>query len=398
MYFFVLGSNTAISIAELYAVFEDGKFRLANNNILLLEKADDIKSADLIKRLGGTIKIGEIVSSLPIDNYSKKINRILLDALMKISKPGTKLNYGISVYGKINLDVKRTALEIKKDLRLNKVSCRWVQAKEKALTSVQVQENRMTKDGAEIVLFADKDNLHIGLTETVQPFKELSYRDYNRPGRDDLSGMLPPKLAQVMINLAKVPAEGKLLDPFCGSGTILTEAILMGYKDLFGSDISEKAVSDTKKNIDWVKNKFNLSGFSATVLKISSTELSAKFEPGSIDGVAAEPYLGPQRGKVDPVKIVKELGILYSKTIDELSKILKQNGRVVMIWPVLTSYKKNIFLNPDINDFSIANPLPRELAELLQRGDSNPGLTNRNTLLYGRPGQKVWREIVVMKK
>src|SRR5205823_3602162 len=90
----------------------------------------------------------------------------------------------------------------------------------------------------------------------VQPFEQFSARDFGRPGRDDLSGMLPPKLAIIMINLAANDTISVLLDPFCGSGTILSEALLLGYKNLIGSDISEKAVADTKTNLDWIANKF----------------------------------------------------------------------------------------------------------------------------------------------
>ena len=38
-----------------------------------------------------------------------------------------------------------------------------------------------------------------------------------------------------------------LLDPLRGSGTILTEAAVMGYQNLYGSDISRKAITDTKE-------------------------------------------------------------------------------------------------------------------------------------------------------
>ena len=93
----------------------------------------------------------------------------------------------------------------------------------------------------------------------MQPFKDLSRLDFGRPARDDFSGMLPPKLAQIMINLAQVQnPEALIIDPFCGSGTILSEALLMGYKDLLGSDISPKAIADTYKNISWIKDLYKI--------------------------------------------------------------------------------------------------------------------------------------------
>ena len=57
----------------------------------------------------------------------------------------------------------------------------------------------------------------LGQTLVVQPFKVLSKRDFGRPARDDHSGMLPPKLAQIMINLARRNDDistKTILDPF----------------------------------------------------------------------------------------------------------------------------------------------------------------------------------------
>ena len=119
------------------------------------------------------------------------------------------------------------------------------------LSSVVVEQNKLTTaQGAEIVIVQFDKKLFLGKTIAVQPFKELSFRDYGRPARDDYSGMLPPKLAQIMLNLSGAKPADTILDPFCGSGTILTEAMLMGYQDLVGSDVSSKAIEDTGKNIN----------------------------------------------------------------------------------------------------------------------------------------------------
>ena len=127
----------------------------------------------------------------------------------------------------------------------------------------------------------------IGITRSVQPFDEFSRRDYGRPNRDPRSGMLPPKLAQIMINLSRTQKTATLLDPFCGSGTIIQEALLMGYTQVIGSDISQSAVENTKTNLAWLKLK-------AQQLIVSNVAALAKHVPAqSIDAVVTEPYLGP---------------------------------------------------------------------------------------------------------
>ena len=404
-YFFILGSNPALSLAELSAVFDlaenPKEFKLLDN-VLMLELDNDINPATLIKRLGGTIKIGQI---------EKTANRYIdqTDKIIKMLKPGTnKFKYGFSYYGPGKFNIKDLAMKIKSHLREQKISCRWVTSREKTLSSVVVEQNKLTGPGLEIVLIADAKNLYIGKTLAVQPFKELSYRDYGRPERDNQSGMLPPKLAQIMINLALSPSpyegEGRparntlacetdggevILDPFCGSGTVLTEALLMGYKNIIGSDKSARAVNDTRKNIKWISDKFTADDSRLTIYELSAAELTKKIKSKSINAIITEPYLGPQRGKINIKQTVAELNKLYSNAIKQFTKILKPKGKVVMIWPI---FNKNIFLNPLINGFKIQSPIPENL-----RKNKTIKLTDRNTIIYGRPDQRVWREIVILK-
>src|SRR3989344_6013764 len=123
-----------------------------------------------------------------------------------------------------------------------------------ALSSVAVTTQATSGD---ICLIATKDGILAGRTEAVQDFEAWSKHDFGRPSRDAKSGMLPPKLARLMVNLSGVQPEGSaILDPFCGSGTILMEAALMGSKAVIGSDISKKAVADTGRNMEWMRHAF----------------------------------------------------------------------------------------------------------------------------------------------
>jgi tRNA G10 N-methylase Trm11 len=61
------------------------------------------------------------------------------------------------------------------------------------------------------------------------------------------AGALRPTLASAMVSLAGEP-DGLLLDPCCGSGTILSEAIAAGW-EATGIDIDQNAVSISRKNV-----------------------------------------------------------------------------------------------------------------------------------------------------
>ena len=428
-YFFALGNNPTLSIAELCSIFALENHpresrQILNDNIFIIEVEDKINISELIKKIGGTIKIGIINYELSTANYEKIKNKIAES--LNINAIKGKFKFGISYYGKGKFNIKPIAMEIKKYLRENGISSRWVTSREPTLSSVVVEQNKLTSKGAEIVLInsplINKERgggeVLIGQTIAVQPFKELSFRDYGRPARDDRSGMLPPKLAQIMINLSAVkthsanahPVEthrnaslrdAVLLDPFCGSGTILTEAMLMGYKNLIGSDNSKKAIEDTQKNIAWTKSKFPISNFQFQSYNKSAVELSKFIKLNSVDAIITEPYLGPQRGKVNIDKTISELEILYSRALVEFKKVLKNDGRVVMVWPVFRATHNTQRITPNLNGFKLINPIPKNLRDdkiikPVPRNDA--GLTDRNTIIYGREGQKVWREIVVLEK
>lgn len=401
-YFFVLGNNPTLSIAEITAVFSDNQ-EIINNQILTLDSQKDIQATEAIKKLGGTIKLGIINSEVDKRDYQKILKKIL--SIIEKKEINGKFKFGISCYSVKAIKEKRLGLDIKRSLQNKNISCRWVVSNEPTLSSVVVEQNKLTSKGVEIILTETKNKILIGQTLAVQPFKSLSFRDYGRPGRDDLSGMLPPKLAQIMINLAKPCYSNSplltrredggevILDPFCGSGTILTEAMLMGYKNLIGSDVSEKAIKDTEANITWIKNNFQLPIIDYKLFHADTTQISKHIQPNSIDAIITEPYLGPQRGKINIEQTLKELNDLYSKALIEFNKILQPSGYIVMAWPVFCLNQKQNHLNPILNNFKIINPLPLNLLN-----NKEIKLTNRQTIIYGRQNQIVWREIVILKK
>jgi tRNA (guanine10-N2)-dimethyltransferase len=380
-YFFELGIHPEISYAELSTVLTLNNPVILGDKILIADCSEFIVK-DLLKIVGGIVKIGMIVLEKKITNEHLAVFAQKQSESFPIKQ---KINFGISVYGKNNPDVKKIALDVKRRIAKNR-PVRWVASKNKVLSSVIVEQNKLIDRGFEMVLLGINHSSYLGITLGVQPFKDLSFRDYGRPGRDDLSGMLPPKLAQIMLNLSRQDKDKKIIDPFCGSGTIITEASLMGFRNIYAGDLSEKAIADTRKNISWIKENFSLDQDMQITMLISDVrELSKKFSQGYFDAVITEPFLGPQRGKIIIKKIIKELNDFYSAVIREFFKILKDNGTIVMIWPMFFDGREHIRLNPDLSGFTFD-------------GFVLNNFLYRKTLVYGRPGQKIWREIVRLKK
>lgn len=394
-YFLILGTNPSLSLAEIDSYFKkielDFSIDILSKDLVFLNTEKELKLEKIIKELGGVIKIGHVVletKKLSVEDFMKVLEN-------KLANVDYKFKFGFSFYGVDLLPLSKIAMNIKNSLKSQGISSRWVTSKEKSLSSVIVEQNKLIDRGVDFFIFREGKTFFIGRTSVVQDFKGLSKRDYGRPAKDDASGMLPPKLAQIMINISSAKEDKTLLDPFCGSGTVIMEAALMNIKKLYGSDLSKKAVEDTQKNINWLKRSHELD-MDLVLKEIDATKISKEFEESSIDTIVTEPYLGPQRGSHDIKKTVNYLEGLYSRSLEEFAKILKKNGSVVMVWPVFVSRegdKKKYFLdNVSINNFEI---IPLLSAKYL---DNNfTGLSRRGGIVYGRLGQKIWREIVLLR-
>lgn len=383
-YWFILGRETQISAAEIVAVLNTKKYEIINS--ILKTESPISNPKHLIKKLGGTIKIAKEMAG---QTKEQDIENLIIQELKTVSG---KINFGISLYTNERNDFADMKLaqefgkKIKKSLKAEGLSVRYVENREPILSSVTVEKNNLTGRGREFIIQNNGLFFSLAKTEAVQPFEEFSARDFGRPGRDDLSGMLPPKLAMMMINLAQTPTTSVLLDPFCGSGTILSEALLLGYTNLIGTDISEKATSDTRENMAWIADQFGISNNNMNIkIQTESVEnINSIVASNSIDAIVAEPYMGrPLKGnekREDLVKQAGELKNLYLQAFSKFSKILKPKGRIVFLIPRFKY--QNDWIQIDCQK------------EIQQLGFKLINFfEDRPSLLYARPNQRVAREI-----
>lgn len=386
-YFFVLGNHPALSIAELYSRLTIITGDFIGPDIFMAEVSDTINCEEFLNTVGGTIKMGKIITS--IENKPHSIFTASLDFLRDTPKNG-KFNFGLSSYARPRIDTKKVGLALKQALKNEDISCRFVVSKEKTLSSVVVEQNKLVGSGRELVYIGKNTNIVFGVTEAVQPFKKLSERDYGRPARDDHSGMLPPKLAQIMINISGAKKDDTILDPFCGSGTVITEALLMGFNTIIGSDISPKAIEDSRNNIRWIKDIYKIQT-NPDLKIVDARQLSKHYKPDSINTIITETYLGPQRGVIDIQKISRELDVLYNQTLKEIFLILKKGGTAVIALPAFMSNGRPKLLDLNFGKFKNVTMFPQNL-------NIHLGITTRHSFIYGRDDQKVWREIIILEK
>ena len=297
--------------------------------------------------------------------------------IVKLAPKSGKFKYGLSIYPAKTGLLKQLLKSAKNALREEGKSSRYLNQDWENLSSIQ------SANCTELNMIFTDEKTYLTHTIATQDIAGYSDRDYDRPNRDDLSGMLPPKLAQMMINLANPQSGTIIYDPFCGSGTILQEAKLMGF-DCKGSDLSEKAIKDSTNNLNWFKNKFHPKGKCLNLEVKDATQLTAKDYGDQPLAIVAETYLGPPQKSVpteeEASSTLKRLEPLY---LNFLKTPIPARTTVVLAVPFFNLRPNQIFLE---NFIEKAN----ELGYSVQ--------ASVTPLTYARRNQVVGRMIVRLKK
>lgn len=318
-YFFVLGNTPELAREEVRAVLPYQEL-FYDPPVLILETEKTIP----FDRFGGVVKIGEIIETSIVD-YLKNL---------KINK----IDFGISRYKKDPIGSPAGGLqddekEIKRELVDAGIKARFVLPKDGTeLSSVVVKKQKLIE-------FLKYKSL-IAKTIWVQDFEDWGKRDYARPTVDPHIGMLPPKVARMMINIGSSGQVlgSSILDPFCGVGTIIMEALEVGLKAI-GSDIDPKQIARTRKNLEFFGKKAPLFVFDAQ-------KISEKVK--DIDAIVTEPFLGP----ADP----KILENLYLSCLENWKKVLKPGGKVVIALPFIIDKAKIMGYSLVAGPFLYARP------------------------------------------
>lgn len=351
-YAFILGNTPELSISEIESTVPFNSKQRLDNEILEIS-SDEIIPEKLINKLGGTVKIAQ---------YLGDYNNNLIQYFDPPAGGSKKIEFGISQYN-TNINIKKLSQELKKHLPRS----RFVLPKNNILSSVVVKKQKLL----ELVIVKNK----IFKTVAVQDFEDWNKRDYGRPAADPKAGMLPPKVARMMVNIAKVK-NGTILDPFCGVGTILSEALIMGI-NVIGADISPKAVQFSRKNLDWIKKEYKTDNKYDILVKDAKL-ISLK----SVDAIVTEPYMGPINPTRDTIGgIIKNLEDLYMGCFLNWRSLLKKGGSIVMAFPSF---------NFSGLEFSVKSPIDKlhELGYTFCRGP----------ITYSRPQAVVKRNIYVLTK
>lgn len=393
----ILGRQPAIGLAELESLYGSDHVRPVGDVAAFIDGPIDFT------RLGGSVKAGKVLTILETTNPQKVFDycrRALPEHLGYL--PEGKLKLGASLYGlsmpvpKINANV----LSLKKVARDAGRSGRAIPNTELALSSAQTYHNQLTSPlGLELIMIRDGTSTILAQATHVQNINEYTERDRERPKRDTRVGMLPPKLAQIIINLACGQVDSSqqsqtILDPFCGTGVVLQEAALMGY-EVYGTDIEPRMIDYTRKNLEWLASRTQ-HPLTAPKLEVGDATshtwnfpVSNVKPPASVI-VACEGYLGTPFAQEPPEAPLKDTiqtcNLITKKFLRNIHSQLAPGARLCIAVPAWFVRGRSHHL-PVLDDLAAVGYTRVEFKHAHARD-----------LTYHRDGQVVGRELLVLTR
>ncbi len=392
-YILVLGKHRALSRAELAPVcdevfFDESLGLLYAENLVFKNPRKIPRSPEqlFLDQLGGTIRMAEVIGEFhsrkdilrEITNFFVEQNRDGVQYL-GLSTFGTKPNFAFDLFPALTKEVEKAT---DNKLRIENKSG-------KPLDSGRIFNSKLLKKGAEFIVWQNKNSFLLARTVANQNLRNYVLRDRDKGFRDAHMGMLPPKLAQILLNLAtNNQSKVTVVDPFCGSGTINHEAAISGFKTL-GSDINPDFLAGAKRNHQFLAEKFRYDP-QAPFFVCNAQDFPWNKYPNSV--IATEGWLG-ENFRTRPTNLeiehnAQKIITLWSKIFETLAQN-KPNApqRIATCIPTWNAKQGSIKI------------LEKIFAKAKNCGYNPLALFDKqNHYSYKRAGAFVTREIVVFEK
>ncbi len=405
LFAFTLGRESKLSLAELIALFGGDALENLNDEIAIFSlPQSDIDINTIFRNIGGSIRVIRLIG----ETDEKKFPT---DVIREIGNPSGKYTFALGVYGG-EYRLSDIGLRIKKTLQESGHSARIVNIENQNIVSAVWKKEKLGKSLSEFNLIHIKGISYLGVTIACQDIDAYTKRDTSK-SRDMVVGMMPPKLCQMMINLANEGKKNPVYDPFCGLGTILIEAANMGITKIYGSDISSKMTHSTEKSLSdfiaeekvwqerirlaWGNPAKNFSNFESDIFELDASKINHLSKDLRNTNIVTEGYLGEimQKDSITLDRVKQErakLRNMYDGFFGGLCG-LNFSGTIVMTFPFWDIHGTHSFFTEiyDIigrHGFDVVPLLPEDMRTMM---------TPKGSLLYKRPTQNVGREVVKIR-
>ncbi len=412
-FLFLLGRNAVLSRAELQGLCDEILYD-ANTSLLLAENIPEGDPQSFLDRLGGTVRMARV-----IDEYESE--SAVLEALASQAneqKPEGKIHLGISIFGMGEKRLRYFCPTVKTLLKEKfGRSTRTVNRPGLNLESGQMFGSKLLSKGFEFIIWRRGSSFLLAQTVANQDIRSYTIRDREKPFRDAKMGMLPPKLAQILVNLGvsqgkdphssrqdvngscppsvplrrdSSPCKGGseaeiIIDPFCGSGTISIEAALMGY-ETEGSDLSMTFAQGARQNFSDLARRL---GFAPESGKFQTSD-ALKLPWEKMSGiVVTEGMLGTNFASAPTPPQIRENAVFVLTLWEKLFQKIA-TGNIPVVCCCLPCWRQGS------GSVSIAGKLMDYVRSLGYTPD--PVFGGKKSSVYARESAFVGREVVVFRK
>ena len=272
-YFLILGRNPELSYAEIISVLQQKNMGyitiLFQRNFLIMDIDGEFPN---IQEFGGIIKYGKVQFHGDDDGFN--------DYLQTWELAENKFRF--SVAGNYVAEVQ--------DVLMTKFTQDGIKAQVKRTRkNLHLQSGdtiELAKADKEFFFYkTEKDMIFFGEATNPYSYTDSKARDMRKPVRRE-SLSISPRLAKILINLTQAQPGQLLLDPFCGIGSILQEAMLKGI-NVYGVDKDKLAIQNAQRNMKWFSKEYNVEATFRLMVEDSS-----KIKNITPDAIATESPLG----------------------------------------------------------------------------------------------------------
>lgn len=320
-HFFILGRNPRLSKQEIesYLIARKVSFKelFFVDNFFVIETEFKFN----IGEFGGIISLGIIEYEGNLKELSKYLEST--DLIY-----GEKFNYTVS--GNIEPDILKHFFKINKQKATLKHGRTRLKFQDGTYDSVRKGEYNF---------FLYNHNRKIYYGKVLQTFdsKSIEFRDMNKPvRREELA--ISPRLSKILINLSGAKEGDLILDPFCGVGGILIEALLKNI-NVVGSDKDKKVIVDCRKNLDWLKRNFDIKS------RYFVENRDVKSLTGEYDSVVTESPLGlivkKKLNAKESKEYIEKFENFIIMALKHIKQVKKKGAKIVIIFPFIRNNKVN---------------------------------------------------------
>ena len=240
--FFILGRNPELSRREILEFLKarerTHKEILFEENLMIIETNEGERFD--IQEFGGVMHLGEI----KLEGNSEELKKYLKENEVI---PSDKFSYAI--HGDLDTQILKEKFKQEKKKASQKHG-------RKLLHFQDGSKMQNPKADFHIFLHEHENTIYHGLATQSYDSKGVESRDMQKPVRREALA-ISPRLSKILINLSGAKPRDRMLDPFCGIGGILQEALIKKI-NVHGIDKDKEAAAGAKTNLRWLSQEYKI--------------------------------------------------------------------------------------------------------------------------------------------